>query len=272
MKTVLTIAASLILVSAAFAQVADYDNVPYSPGFYLQAYPSYTSASKAYNADGDAEDYAETWSSIQFAARPAYYGMLNQNRWMVSAVLPFVSDNPPVGESQSGIGDAQLSAAYWVVDQHKTGTYLSVWLWTDVPTGDDENGLGTGQLNVRPGVAFAKEAPQYRVQASLYYNLRMKNSDTEVKPGDEIWANANFGYSANPQFMPGLEIQSGYGQDSKFSDATLTDTKVQWLGVGPYFEYQLKPQVGFKLAGLYNVMGKNTPQAIDIQARVTYGF
>jgi len=272
MKTVLTIAASLILVSAAFGQIADFDNVPNSPGFYLQAYPSYSTASGAYNSNGDAVDYAESWNTIQFAARPTYYGMLGEKRYMVSAVVPFLSDTQPGADAESGIGDMQLSAAYWLIDEHKTGTYLSVWLWSDVPTGDDTKGLGTGQLNVRPGVAFAKEAPQYRLQASAYYNLRMKNSDNEWKPGDEFWLNADAGYEANPQMMPGLEIQFGMGQDSKLNDVTWPDSKAQWLGVGPYFEYQFKPQVGFKLGGLYNVMGKNTAQSLDIQARVTYGF
>jgi hypothetical protein len=272
MKTVLTIAASLLLVSAAFAQIADFDNVPYAPGFYLQAYPGFATASSFYDQNGDAVDMGESWNAFQVAARPTYYGMLNENRWMVSAVLPLVSNNPAGGDAETGIGDMQLSAAYWVIDEHKTGTYLSVWLWSDLPTGDDQKGLGTGQANIRPGVAFAKENPQYRIQGSIYYNLRFKNSDSEFKPGDELWANADFGYQANPQFMPGLEFQTGWGQNSKWNDITVDDSKVQWFGIGPYAEYQVNPQVNMKLTGLYNVMGKLTPQSFDIQARVTWAF
>jgi hypothetical protein len=272
MRIALTIVATLLLIGVVSAQVTDYDNVPFAPGFYAQAYPTYTSASKFYNSDGDATDYSESWSKMQFCARPTYYGMFNENHWMVSAVIPLVSDNQPGLDAETGIGDVQLSAAYWVIDEHKTGTYLSVWLWSDIPTGDDEKALGTGQMNIRPGVAFAKEAPQFRVQASAYYNLRMKNSDTEAKPGDELWANASFGYNVNPQFTPGIELQSGWGQDGKLNDVKIADSKAQWFGIGPYFEYQVNPQVGLKLAGLYNAIGTNTPQSIDVQARVTWGF
>ena len=272
MKTVLTILASLMLVSTAFAQWGDFDNTPYAPGFYVQAYPSFSTASSVYDSEGESWDYVDSWTSFAFAARPSYYGMMNENRWMVSAVLPVVSYSPPVGESETGISDIQLSAAYWIIDEHQTGTYLSAWLWTDIPTGDDAKGLGTGQLNLRPGIAFTKEAPQYRLQASAYYNLRLENSDLNWKPGDELWANVGFGYAVNPQFMPGLEIQTGWGQDSKFNDVTWPDSKTQWLRLGPYFEYQLNPQLGFQLGGLYNVMGKNSQASLDIQGRVTWSI
>ncbi len=272
MRILLTIAVSLILTAGAYGQFNDFDNVPYSEGFYLQAYPGFSTASKAFNQDGDSYDYSESWSRVGFAARPAYYGMVGENRWMVSAFLPFVSNNPPAGDSEAGVGDVQLSAAYWLIDQHKDGMYLSFWVWADVPTGDDEKFLGNGQMNIRPGVAFAKESQQWRGQASIYYNLRMKNSDTEVKPGDEIWANANFGYWVSPQAMPGLELQTGFGQDGSWNDIDIPESGQQWFRVGPYVEYQVNPQIGLKVSGLYNVMGKNNPQSIDIGARLTWGF
>ena len=272
MRIVLTIVAGILLTGAAFCQIADFDNTPYSPGFYVQGYPVYSSASNAYNSDGDSYDIGDTRSQMGFAARPAYYGMLGQNRWMVSAVLPFASVDPGLGDSEAGISDIQLSAAYWLIDQHKEGMYLSAWLWADLPTGDDEKYLGTGQMDIRPGLAFAKESQQWRAQASMYYNIRMENSDTNFKPGNEFWANADFGYWVNPQLMPGLEFQTGFGQDATINDVDSPDSGEQWFRVGPYAEYQINPQFGLKLAGLYNAIGKNTDQSLDIQARLTYSI
>lgn len=272
MRIVLTIIVSLMLTASAFCEFADFDNVPYSPGFYLQAYPGFSTADKAYDSDGDSQDYSESWSQVGFTARPTYYGIMGENRWMVSAFLPFVSDNQPGGDSESGIGDIQFAAAYWLIDNHKEGMYLSAWLWADLPTGDDEKSLGTGQVDIRPGIAFAKETHQWRGQASVYYNIRMENSDTDHKPGNEFWANADWGYWVSPQVMPGVEFQTGFGQDSKFNDVEDTDSGEQWFRVGPFAEYQVNPQIGLKVAALYNVQGKNSPQAIDIQGRLTWGF
>jgi hypothetical protein len=172
-----------------------------------------------------------------------------------------------------------LYGAYWVIDDHKKGNYFSVWFWADIPVGDDAKGLGTGQMNLRPGVAWATEKFPYLIQASAYYNLRMKSTytiplvgDIDVKPGDEIWANASFYYGVNEQMEPGLELQTGWGSDSKVESVTAPDTKAQWFKVGPTFSYNINPNASFKLTGLYNVMGKNTPQSIDIGARITWGF
>jgi hypothetical protein len=267
-----------MLVGTAMAEYVDFDNVPYSPGFYLQGYPTFATASKFYDSNGDAQDYSDSWSAFGFGLRPTYYGMMNQNRWMVSAMLPFNSISPGAGDTQSGIGDIQLSAAYWIVDNHQEGMYFSFWLWADLPVGDETKGLGTGQANLRPGIAWAMEQPQYRMQASVYYNLRLKYTETvmdvdvDMKYGDEIWANANFGYYANPNFTPGLELQTGWGQDWKVMDIAIPDSKTQWFRVGPYFEYQVQPNFGLKLGGFYNVMGKNSQQSIDVQARATWGF
>jgi len=274
MKILTTILIGALLVGTAFAEVHDFDNVPYAPGFYIQGYPAYATASKWYNSEGDAAEMfaGESWSAFGLSVRPAYYGMMNDKHWMFSACLPYNSYTPPIGDSQSGIGDVQLSAAYWLLDNHKTGSYFSFWLWADMPTGDDEKGLGTGQMNIRPGLAYAMDKFPYRVQASAYYNLRFKNSDTEEKPGDEIWANFSFGYGVNETFLPGLEVQTGWGQDYKVNDVTVSDSKENWFRVGPYVEYQVNPNFGFKIAGMYNMMGKNTTQDMDIAARATWGF
>jgi len=278
MKVLLTILIGAMLVGTAVAEYADFDNVPYSPGFYLQGYPGYATASSYYDFNGDSQEYGESWSAMGFGLRPAYYGMMGENRWMFSAWVPFNSVSPSGGDSEAGIGDIQLSAAYWLIDDHQNGTYFSFWFWADLPVGDETKYLGTGQLNIRPGVAWAMEKPQYRVQASAYYNFRMKYTETfmgvdfDMKYGDELWANFDFGYNANPSFIPGVEFQTGWGQDGKVNSVTIPDSKTQWFRAGPYFEYQVQPNFGVKVAGLYNVMGKNSNQSIDVQARATWGF
>jgi len=271
MKAAILVITGLFLVGTAAAGVSDFDNAPFAPGFYLQGYPAYSTATKIYNADGEAQDMGDTWSAINFSLRPTYCGMLNQNRWQVSAAVPFTSNTPAGGDAESGIGDVQLSATYWILDDHRQGNFFSFWLWSDLPTGDDEKGLGTGQLNLRPGLAYTMERFPYQVQASAYYNLRMKDSD-EVKPGDEIWGNFAFGYGVNENTAIGLDAETGWGQDLKLNSTTVPDTKQQWFRVGPSFEYQINPNVGLKLKGLYNVMGTNSPQSIDIWARVNWGL
>jgi hypothetical protein len=274
MKAILVILAMLLLaVGAAFAEVSDFECLPHAPGFYMQGYPAYFSASKTYDADGNSQDLAETWSGFGFALRPAYTGVLNNHRWNVSAVLPYQSWSAGPGTSQSGIGDMQFSAAYWLWDNHGKGHNLSVWFWADVPTGDDAKGLGAGQMNLRPGVAYGWDKYPYQMQTSAFYNVRMENSETTVKPGSELWANWSLGYSFQPNFMVGAELESGWGmQDDKWNDVTAPDTKASWFKVGPSVQYQMMPNLGFKVKGLYNAFGKNSARSLDLAARFEWTF
>jgi len=266
-----TIGFAILAVAAFAANVGDFESVPNTPGFFVQGYPAYVTASKIYDADGESQDLANNWKGFSFAVRPSYCGTVNNHRWTLSAVVPYASYDLGVGETQSGISDVQVSAAYWLWD-NRNNNYLSVWFWTDVPTGDDEKGLGTGQMNLRPGLAYSWDKYPYQVQTSAFYNLRMKNSDTELKPGDEIWANFSVGYSFQPNFMLGAELESSWGQDEKLNSVTVTDSKENSFKVGPSVQYQLMPNLGFKVKGLYTAFGKNTPQTFDIWARLSYSF
>lgn len=272
MKAVLTIMFALVLAGSVMASINDFDCTPYSPGFYLQGYPMFSTASKLYDNNGDTWDMGDSWNMYGVGLRPTYYGMLNERRWAVSAFVPVISNSPAGGNAESGIGDVTLSATYWVLDDHQKGNYFSVWFWTDLPVGDDEKGLGTGQANFRPGIAYAMDRLPWNLQASAYYNMRFENSSIDTKPGNEFWANANFGYGVNPQFTPGLELQTGFGQDWKYADVTQTDTKNQWVKLGPSFTYQINPNVGLKFLGTYNVVGKMTPQSFDLWGRITWSF
>ncbi|OQX92434.1 MAG: hypothetical protein B6D58_02930 [candidate division Zixibacteria bacterium 4484_95] len=262
----------ILLVGSAFADVDDFDNEPYSVGVYIQGYPGFSTASNYYDQNGDKQEFSDTWNGFGFMLRPTYYSMFNDHRWSVSVVMPFMSYSQGSGNSESGFGDIQISAAYWIIDDYNKGNYLSMWFWSDLPTGDDNKGLGTGQVNIRPGFAYTWYKNPYHIQTSIYYNLRLENSDTNLKPGDEIWFNCAFGYWFNKDYRASLEFESGFGQDWKWDSNSLPDTKEQWYKLGPSFCYQINPDVGLKFKMLYNLGGTNTLQTIDIGARVTYGL
>ena len=271
-KSILTIAIGFALVSLAVADVADFENMPWNPGFYIQGYPAYMTASKAFDADGESQDLANNVTGFSLALRPTYYGLMNNHRWAISACVPYQSVDLGTGDTEAGIGDVQASLSYWLLDNYNKYHYLSVWVWADIPTGDDEKGLGTGQMNIRPGLAYCWDKFPLQMQTSAYYNLRLENSDTNMKPGSEIMFNWSFGYSFQPSLMASAEIESGFGQDSKFNDETVTDSKQTWFKVGPGVQYQISPNLGFKVKGLYNAFGKNTPQSLDFWARFNWSF
>jgi hypothetical protein len=271
-KSILTVVISLALAGFAFAEIADFENVPWTPGFYMQGYPIYTTATKTYNYNGDSQDLTNNGKGLSFALRPSYFGMMNNHRWSVSAAVPYMSIDQGTGETQSGIGDVQASITYWPLDNYKKYHYLSAWVWADIPTGDDNKGLGTGQLNIRPGLAYCWDKYPVQMQASALYNIRLENSDTKEKPGNEFWVNWALGYSFQPSLMASAEIESGFGQDSKLNSTTQPDTKQSWFKVGPAVQYQLSPTVGLKVKGMYNAFGKNTPQSVDVWARMNWSF
>ncbi len=273
MRTVLlTAIVGVVTCGFAFAQLGDFENTPLTPGFYLNAYPSYSTASKVFDQEGESQELPDNWTAFVVGFRPAYYGLANNHRWAVTALVPYASFDNGVSDPQSGIGDMQAAAAYWFLDNYNKWHNLSVWFWADIPTGDDENGLGTGQMNLRPGLAYCWDKYPMQIQSSVYYNLRMKNSDTEYKPGDELWWNFALGYGFQPRLSGSLEMETGWGFDAKLNDETITDSKETWFKVGPAFTYNLSPNFGFKVKGLYNAFGKNTAQSMDIWARLTYSF
>jgi hypothetical protein len=273
MKSIfVTMSAILLFAAVAFAEVGDFECMPHTPGFYLQGYPTFTTASKTYDADGESQDLTNNWTGFGFSLRPAYCGMLNNHRWNITAVLPYQSIDPGLGKTQSGVGDMQFSATYWLWDSYNKWHNFSIWFWTDVPTGDEDKGLGTGQMNIRPGLAYCWDKYPYQMQTSAFYNLRMENSDTKIKPGDEIWFNWAFGYSFQPNLMASAEIETGWGQDEKLNSTSVPDSKQTWFKVGPSVQYQLMPNLGFKVKGLYNAFGANSGQTLDVWARFEWTF
>ncbi|NTV48763.1 MAG: transporter [Geobacteraceae bacterium] len=65
-----------------------------------------------------------------------------------------VSNNFDPDDSQSGIGDITLTADYGLIESREYRIQPRVTLYVKFPTADRDKGLGTGEIDFGPGLAF----------------------------------------------------------------------------------------------------------------------
>ena len=75
-----TLLLGLLCAGFVFADVADFDNEPYSAGIYIQGYPMFSTASNYYDANGDKQSFTDSWNAYGFMLRPTYYGRMGERR------------------------------------------------------------------------------------------------------------------------------------------------------------------------------------------------
>jgi len=84
--------------------------------------------------------------------------------------------------SEAGLGDINLSAG-WTVQQDEEGWLPRIRpnLYLKVPTGDDDNGLGTGTFEAGPGLSLSKWLGDFQLFADGAYILQNSTSDYQGK-------------------------------------------------------------------------------------------
>lgn len=89
--------------------------------------------------------------ATRIVVRPyGIYGLADN--WAVRVAPAFVSWDVDGGGSESGLGDTRVLTVYRFLDEAQAGFDLAVKGGVSLPTGDDDQGLGTG--NVEPDLAL----------------------------------------------------------------------------------------------------------------------
>jgi hypothetical protein len=73
--------------------------------------------------------------------------------------------------SASGIGDAFVNVSYALFDENEATPGVSLRAGVKLPTADEDEGLGTGELDYQVGVGVGKEIDRWYLSGGLDYNI-----------------------------------------------------------------------------------------------------
>ena len=79
-------------------------------------------------------------------------------RFSAAASLPFAGVSPSGTDTTYGIGDAELSAKWSILRPKKGFGHLSIGSGIEMPTGDDEEGIGAGHFELTPFISYQSPA------------------------------------------------------------------------------------------------------------------
>lgn len=91
------------------------------------------------------------------------YGITD--RFQVEGEVPYVKAETRRGHYESGVGDSSVGVLYNIVSEKNRG--LSASLELELPTGDEDKGLGEDETVWEPRLIAATEAGRFQVHASI---------------------------------------------------------------------------------------------------------
>ena len=225
----------------------------------------YSTAGDMYDKDGEKQSLADDATEIRVLLCGKYSIMDNLAAF---AIVPIVSSDNGI-DTESGIGDIWLGAKYAVIPEG----VLTVRGALDLPTGDDEKGLGNaGGFGIDIAAMTGKDFGEIELDGQLGVRYNGEDGDTKWAPGIGVYVSGLAVYNITEQVPIWLALTYMNIGDGQADGNDVDDTGVNWLeidlGTGyditeDYFlgaEIQLKP------------MGTNTPADFGIAAYFGYRF
>jgi hypothetical protein len=134
------------------------------------------------------EDETVLTSSANVSGAPGISNLLTYEkrfgaREQIEITVPFSFLRPSPGTWYGGVGDIQLALKHVLLVNNHTGTILSIFGETTIPTGDKARGLGTGTPVLEGLTAFAQMLPRqsfFQFQAGTEQPIDTKNTPRAV--------------------------------------------------------------------------------------------
>jgi len=109
-----------------------------------------------------------------------------------------------VNESQSGLGDMALTLGYILLFQDQRAPQVRAYVEGQLPTGDEDKGLGTGGYGVEGGLELFKWMGPFSVLGSGAYTWQEDRSDLGLK---NYWSyEVGLGYALTERLRPGVSL------------------------------------------------------------------
>lgn len=194
--------------------------------------------------------------------------------FQLSAIVPFTKiEVDKIKKEDSGLGDIQVMVGWFLpVEWANILPAVAVKL----PTGHfDKNNavnVGDGQTDLTVGVMLFKLMQPLSFDASLKYNVRFRNPDNGLNPGDEFSAEG----LVTLRLVEGLRIGPGLiyviGTDNKKGGKTLSDSGLMRLSAGGELYYGGFEKVKTSLSVYKDVLTRNSYEGVMVLGRIILVF
>ncbi|HQO02201.1 MAG TPA: transporter [Spirochaetota bacterium] len=246
-----------------------YDGIRAPEGLYLLTYSSMYHAEDVRDSNGDISRDGYGYYSLQEIFRAAWY----HRGFVFSALVPvggvYVDS---AGRGSFGLGDITAGAGFFLpvacVD-------ILPMVFVKFPSGEYDSSetvnYGSGQYDIRPMVFIFKSAGGFTFDGVVKYYRRFNNSDTGVKPGDEIHLQGVVAYNLTGTFRAGPSVSLMRGRNREVDGEEQGNTAVEMLSVGGDF-YVRAGCVGITFTWLNDIHSRNMTDGNYYQIKTVLKF
>jgi len=178
------------------------------------------------------------------------------------------------------LGDTWVYAKYMFMPEPMMTARLGVKVATgSTADPDDMSGLtedgdlpiGSGQMDIDGAVLFGIPAGPGMFDAALGYRMRMENSDTKVKPGDEIHFLGCYTYPMSDMLSLKLAADGYFGSDAELDGEAADESGSNVVFVNPGIDYTLESGMTLGADFHYPLMGTNVYSEWGVGLYVGWG-
>jgi hypothetical protein len=181
----------------------------------------------------------------------ARYGILDD--FAVALSLPFAQFDPDMGSSESGPGDVELGFQLRTYEDIFGYPYFIPYLNISFPTGDDDKGLGAGDVALTGGMAFGSKIHDWiDWSLDLSYKINAEDDNQFVVGHSYVW-------NVSEEF--GILTEVAFRQ----AENDLEDDEFIFAG-GFNYNWSRDFEMGISVA-----FGSDNTDA-EVNARVSYSF
>lgn len=221
----------------------------------------YLMADEAYDSEGESQETCCKYTNMWFPIN-VYYAAMDQFEIGVKPSFAMLKAEPDEDSREegdlegTGLGDTWIYAKYMFMPE----PMMTARLGAKVATGnsepeEDELGTGSGQMDIDGAVLFGVPAGPGVFDAGVGYRMRMENSDTKWKPGNEIHFNACYSYLMSDMMALKLAADGYFGSDGAYDGETIEETGCNIVFVNPGIDYTMESGMTLGADFHYPLMG-----------------
>jgi hypothetical protein len=266
---VLLILTLLFMTSGSALAVNFYDGARAKQGLYFLTYTSAYVADETTDAKGSTGKRDYGLFKADELLRFCYY----TPDFVATAMVPVGYTNiRSISQDSSGLGDMHLGAGHFL--PFKQIDILPM-LFVKFPTGQYDSvksvNIGSNQYDIKPMIFLYKAFGNFSIDASAKYFFRLKNSQTDISPGDEIHLQGLLGYSLTDRMKLGPSVNWMLSHDREKNGARINNTAREALSVGADIYYRF-PKISVTFSYLYDTYTENSPKGHFFQIKTVYRF
>ena len=239
-------------------------------GYQLKLFPFYYCADIRTNKDGN-----PTVTDLGMKR----YGLLISNSYLVgdlqlNAIVPVAKLEIAKQKSDdAGIGDIQLRAGWFLPVEWFT---IQPNLMVKAPSGSFDKhrpvNLGDGQTDLVTELYLYKLIQPFSFDAVFKYNVRFRNPDSDLTPGNEFSAEGLVTVLLTEKVRVGPAINFLIGEDNKRAGRILPDSGLMRLSAGGEIFYGRLDHLKLSLAAYQDLVTRNTNQGVLVLSRIAFVF